>query len=322
MGRIFDIARLLPKRPLPWWQSLGLAIACVGAATAIRLSLAPFVHEVPFVTYFPAVAAAAIFGGWLGGLSALVGAMVLATLLFMGDPGLTTPDLLRIINFLISGGTIVVVSVSLTEAARASAVAQVQSARTEEQLRVLVGELGHRAKNGLSIILAIIEQSARGAQSVEEYRVKIASRIEAMSRSQTLVTTSTSRSVDLRELLVSALEPFDDGRAHLQKESPRVAVNADMALGLALIVHELATNATKYGALSGKEGVVNVGWAFAKDRCELTWRESGGPAPAPGVDGFGARLFAFGLRGQGGEAIHSLPPEGAHCLIRFPATAG
>lgn len=312
----------MPKRPLQWWQSLGLAIACVGAGTAVRLGLSPFVQEVPFVAYFPAVAIAAVFGGWIGGLSALIGAMVVATFLFMGEPHLTGSDLSRLLNFLVSGGTIVLVSVSLTKAARGNALAQEQSARTEEQLRVLVGELGHRAKNGLSIILAIIEQSARGAHSVEEYRLKIASRIEAMSRSQTLVTTSTSRRVDLRELLVSALEPFDDGRAHLHNESPRVAINADMALGLALIVHELATNATKYGALSNQAGVVNLGWALANDRCELTWRESGGPAPAPGVDGFGARLFAFGLRGQGGEAIHSLPPEGAHCLIRFPATAG
>lgn len=301
---------------------MGLAVACIGAGTAVRLGLAPFVQEVPFVTYLPAVAIAAIFGGWLGGMSALIGAMVMATLLFMGPPDLTTPDLLRLLNFLISGGTIVVVSVSLTKAARASAVAQEKSARTEEQLRVLVGELGHRAKNGLSIILAIIEQSARGAHSVEEYRVKVAARIEAMSRSQTLVTTSTSRSVDLRELLKSALEPFDDGRTHLRNESPLVAISADMALGLALIVHELATNATKYGALSSEAGVVELGWALADGRCELTWRETGGPAPAPGIDGFGSRLFAFGLRGQGGEAIHSLPPEGAHCLIRFPATAG
>lgn len=294
---------------------------CVAVGTLLRWALTPLVPNVPFAAYFPAVAAAAIFGGWTGGLSCLVASAVLATTLFMNPAQFESRDIWRIVNFMISGGVIVIVGASLTKVAQANADAQARSARSEEQLRVVVGELGHRAKNGLSIILAIVEQSARGAQSVEEYRAKLTSRIGAMSRSQTLVTTSTDRTIDLRDLLSAALEPFDDGRLRMSNDSPLIAVGADLALGLALIVHELATNATKYGALSGEAGEVRLSWNLSDGRCELNWTEAGGPVPKPGAKGFGSRLFAFGLRGQGGEAIHSLPPEGAHCVMRFPAIA-
>ena len=112
------------------------------------------------------------------------------------------------------------------------------------------------------------------------------------------------------------------GRVTLAGED--VVVPPKVALGLAIIVHELATNATKYGALSTAQGSLSVEWSCADGSVDLTWCEQGGPTVSlPTRQGFGTRMLSRAVAGDlGGEVDLRFPPEGVRCRLRFPAEAG
>jgi two-component sensor histidine kinase len=193
----------------------------------------------------------------------------------------------------------------------------------EEQRTLVLAELSHRTKNGLAYFIAMVRQIGRAAPSVPAYRDSLLGRLEAMSRSQDLLTDADGRALHLTDLLGTALEPFGADRFDLAEELRGVRLTDGLTRGLALLFHELCTNALKYGALSDAKGRVILAREAAPDGVvAISWRESGGPAVTPpSRAGFGSRLLEHALRTQGGRVISRFEPDGFVARVEFPTPA-
>jgi two-component sensor histidine kinase len=303
----------LPSQPPPFWQGLLLAAAAVGLATGVRALAEPLVGAtgIPFMVYFPAVLAAAVWGGYVAGAVAALGSAAVAWLLFIPQPtGLPSELVWTMASFLVSAGLLVVVGGALGSAVHAMR-------RGEVQQRILADELVHRAKNGFAVVQAIIAQSARSAQSAEELERILLSRLNAMAQSQELIR-GEGAGARVDELLPAVLAPFDIARFDIRHEAP-LMLPSNLTMGLALIVHELATNAAKYGALSMSGGKVAIAVERPEaGRGQIVWRERGGPPVAPTErTGFGARLLQVGLTQYGGGSDLRFEPDGLIATLTF-----
>jgi PAS domain S-box-containing protein len=192
---------------------------------------------------------------------------------------------------------------------------------SEERRSLLMGELAHRAKNGIAVIMAIVNQTARGQETVEGFEEVLMARLQAMANSQDLVTASGGRAVSLADVISIAVAPFGRGRFDLDAALAEVTVRGDMAAGMGLLLHEMATNAVKYGALSNRLGRVEIERADAPGgRVAFSWKEIAGPEVAPSnASGFGTRLLNQVLRNQGGDVRFSFEREGFQACVEFPA---
>ncbi|WP_309606300.1 PAS domain-containing protein [Phenylobacterium sp.] len=193
--------------------------------------------------------------------------------------------------------------------------------RAAEERRVLVlGELAHRARNFMAVIMAIVGQSARGQPTVESFRQVLTARLQAMATSQDLVTAAGGQPVVLAEVIARSVTVFGLGRFDLDGALAEVTVRGDMAVGMGLLLHELGTNAVKYGALSNDTGRVAVALKPADaGRAAFEWREAGGPAVTPSTrQGFGTRLLQQALRNQGGKVTFDFSPRGFSARVDFP----
>lgn len=158
--------------------------------------------------------------------------------------------------------------------------------------RLLNAELSHRMKNTLAIIGAVANQTFRGASTIEAAQQTFAERLAALGEAHSLLTTASWTHAPLRDVVEAALTPHRAGGGRIQLEGPHVLLSSRQALSMVLAVHELATNAAKYGALSVPEGSVAIEWASDGEEFRLAWTESGGPPAAkPTSTGFGSRLI-------------------------------
>ncbi len=194
----------------------------------------------------------------------------------------------------------------------------------EERQALLTREMAHRAKNGLAIVMAIASQTARNATSVEQYADLLNARLSAMAQSQDLITEGGGGPLRFADLLRKVLAPFGLARFDLAPDLDAVVISAEVGAGAALLVHEMATNAVKYGALSVEAGRVSVRrTALEGGVARIEWREAGGPAPgASSKPGFGTRLMQAALRNQGGKVEPRYAPDGFQALLEFPTVAG
>lgn len=306
----------LPDKVPRAWQSALLGGALGVAATAVRFGiLRQFGVNMPSATVFPALVFAAALGGFPAGLACLLVA-ALGVMFPVARPGPSLPWLFG--AFWVAGGLIVVVTATLCDSVRQLRTSQVRLTETRAQLRTIVGELAHRNRNALFVIKAIVSQSARSAPTAAAAERIINDRLDALVRAQDLVALSKGVSASLAGLLEAALEPFGSERFAVEP-GPDVLVDADIAAGLALLFHELATNALKYGALTRPEGKVRISWTLERDRALLRWRETGGPPAAPPVrKGFGSRLFDVALVPQGGRVECRYEPAGLECELWVP----
>ncbi len=188
----------------------------------------------------------------------------------------------------------------------------------ERQQKLLVDELNHRVKNSLATVQAIASQTLRATPDPEAFRQAFESRLIALSATHDLLTATSWRGADLRDVLLVEFKPYAPNRYALDGESVDLAPSEALALGL--VVHELATNAAKYGALSDGDGCVEVTWTVEDSRLRLTWRERGGPAVTPPARvGFGSRLIERSLTGSlAGSARLEFAPDGLICQIELP----
>jgi PAS domain S-box-containing protein len=195
---------------------------------------------------------------------------------------------------------------------------------SEEKQRLLSRELDHRLKNSFSLVQSIVRLSARGARDLSEFVDSLEARVRALARGQDLLVRGSWHIADLGEIVreILALHAGQDNR--LQIEGPPVQVVASAAALFNMAFHELATNATKYGALSVPGGAVSVDWQIQADEAGpalwLTWHESGGPPVRPPPSrGFGSMLIEQALAADFGGAIEiTFPPEGIVCTMRLP----
>lgn len=187
---------------------------------------------------------------------------------------------------------------------------------TEAQQRVLTGELAHRVKNLFAMVTAITSHSMRGSN--DQQRVQnLQQRLFALSSAHDLLLQANWQSAMLGEVASAAVNGAGVlGRVHL--DGPDVAMGSKAALSLALLLHELTTNALKYGSLSLGAGRVDLGWRVEGDVLRVTWRESRGPeVVVPSGAGFGSRLINAGLGGSGGVVV-AYNRSGLVCEISAP----
>ncbi|AWN37694.1 PAS domain S-box protein [Methylobacterium radiodurans] len=198
--------------------------------------------------------------------------------------------------------------------------------RAEEHQRLLTGELQHRVKNTLALVQAIASQTLRGATNPEGARDALAARLISLGRAHDILTQASWTEAPIPDVVEGALCPHRPaGTSRIRTGGPNVLLAAKPALSLALALHELATNAAKYGALSNATGVVSVRWyvVHADDapRFCLNWSELGGPTVSgpPVRRGFGSRLIERSFAAEvGGEVEMTYAPTGFTCRLEVP----
>lgn len=192
--------------------------------------------------------------------------------------------------------------------------------RAEQRQRMLINELNHRVKNTLATVQSIASQTLRSAADLAHARAAFEARLVALSAAHDLLTAQSWHGARLDEVVVSALSPFEAAsKPQVARSGPPVWLTAPRALALSLALHELATNAAKYGALVTPQGRVSLRWTVSKGELTLAWTEEGGPpVAAPSRSGFGMRLLQRNLaRELGGDVTLEFASEGVRCEIRF-----
>src|SRR6476661_202093 len=189
--------------------------------------------------------------------------------------------------------------------------------RHEETQRLLVSELSHRVKNMLAVVQAIAQQTLRRAQDPADFATSFGGRIQSLSRMHGLLSQSGWQDADLQEILRDQLAAHETSR--VGASGPPVRLDPQVALHVALMLHELGTNSVKYGALSKAEGAVNVSWAVSDNRLRLEWRERGGPpVKSPLKRGFGTNLIEQTAKGEGGTSHMIVEADGLRWEIILP----
>jgi two-component sensor histidine kinase len=192
----------------------------------------------------------------------------------------------------------------------------------KSHLRLLVDELNHRVKNTLAMVQSMASQTLRVETDPRAAFDKFEGRLLGLSQVHELLTRQHWDGAQLREVVDRALHPFVVGRTDaVRTEGPDVWMPPNAALAVALVLHELATNAVKYGSLSAPEGIIRLNWAYDGRMLRLSWREQGGPSVVqPTKRGFGSRLIERAFRGDlSGGAVTDYDPAGLHCEITLVA---
>jgi two-component sensor histidine kinase len=197
--------------------------------------------------------------------------------------------------------------------------------QAEERQRVLVAELNHRVKNTLATVLSLLRRSLRHSDSVKSFSTAFEGRVRALSKSHDLLAASNWSGADLEVVVVSALAPYRERGDRVVVGGDKVTLNAPAALILGMILHELATNAAKHGALKADRGLVEVSWHknTRTKSLDMTWVERDGPRvtapPPPKGSGFGLTLIERGLAHElKGRCEFEFKPGGLRCSIDVP----
>ena len=189
-----------------------------------------------------------------------------------------------------------------------------------ERQQLLINELNHRVKNMLALVQALAMQSFKGERRPGEGYAAFQDRLASLAAAHDLLTRDQWEGVTLGELVAEAtrVHTAQDGRIHAS--GPHVVVTPKAAIALVLALHELGTNAAKYGALSTPQGAVDIHWAVEGGRLRIIWRESGGPpVGTPVRQGFGLRMIERALAADlSGTATVTFAPDGLFCVIDAP----
>jgi two-component sensor histidine kinase/PAS domain-containing protein len=193
----------------------------------------------------------------------------------------------------------------------------------EERQSLLAREVDHRAKNLLATIQAMISLSARSHTALEDFVTATQNRIVSLAKAHDLMAVTHWEGAGLRQLVEHELKAYSSGREQVATiEGDRIMLKPSAATALSMVIHELATNAAKYGALSVPDGRVSCRWKCTKDgELALHWQESGGPVVEPPKrTGFGSLLVTKTLEHElGGHAHTDFAREGVRCSITLPA---
>lgn len=293
--------------------SVGWSLAAVVVPTALRLLLDTGRHGTPFVTYYPAVVLSALFLGWRYSVLAAVLGVVAARLLFMqGVPplGSTGEGVAIFALFAFSCGSLIAIGEWLRRV-----LAELDAASGREAL--LNQELRHRLKNLLAVVNSLSALSNRHSDP-EQAQIAFVERLAALDRATSLLGGDSSVSCALPELAEEALRPFLSGY-DIRLAGPPQEVDRDGCVPAVLALHELATNAIKYGALSAPGGWVEVRWHESADGVvTLHWRESDGPRVAkPQRRGMGSRILS--MQSPAASFDIAYPEDGVRCTLELKA---
>ena len=198
----------------------------------------------------------------------------------------------------------------------------------EERIQALMRELAHRSTNLMTVVQAIARTIGRGSASLREFQSKFDARLLALAKSHELLARQSWAATPLRDLVREQLQPFvPDNSLALDVEGPEAHLSVDVTQMVGLALHELATNALKYGAWSTTDGRVSVSWKLESSDSEplclvLTWRERGAPLPKPSTrKGFGhIVLYDLVPKSLAGRTKGEFLPEGFRWAMSIPAS--
>lgn len=290
-------------------NALLFAIACVGIATVVRIGLGRISPDsTVFAPYYSATLVAALVGGAESGtLAAGLGAITVYYLFVPEDWGLAPFRLEQLVSLILYGAS----SVVIIWAAQSYRGLMQRLRATETARELLNRELVHRIKNILANVQGIVGQTLVDQKTL---RNAINARITALAATNDLLVKSNWHSASLREILIHEFEPY--GLSRFQLHGDDVDCPSAFATFLALVVHELTTNAVKYGALSKSDGRIDIAWADVSGRLTLEWIEDGGPEPtAPKREGFGTTLLRSGARQFQGAVDFRFERSGLRCRL-------
>ncbi|MFC0200104.1 response regulator [Paracoccus rhizosphaerae] len=183
--------------------------------------------------------------------------------------------------------------------------------QAEEVRSLLIGELNHRIKNTLANVQAIARQSLRQSHGLDEFEASFGGRLQALARAHSILSDATWASAPLDQLIDDQISSGTLDGDRLRRNGPPVELSPDTMLRLALTLHELGTNAAKYGALSVPQGLIELDWQLTNHQLTLTWRETGGPPVTPPQGGgFGTTLISAAGGGDSGAVTADWRPEG------------
>lgn len=299
------------SQPTPLF-SIGFAVSCLALSTAARWCLALIRPDVFFTPYIPATLFATAFGGARVGMAtAIVGGVLGVAFSFNGG----TVDFARLVLlafYLVVCGLTIWGIVHYRSAASQHRDLARRLIQEEEYRKLVVSELQHRLKNKLSTIHAVVRQVLHDKPQIW---AGIDQRIRALSAADDLIARVDNTGCDIKDLLLSELGPY--GHVRFTLNGNPLFLPAKLAVSLALMFHELATNAGKYGALSSPRGLLLVSWLVSDDHLTITWDETGGPpVGAIGEGGFGTRLLKSALKPFEGKTEITFLKTGIHCTMQ------
>ena len=314
MIRLGFVNARLAGAPPAAGASVGYACAMVAIPTIIRTSIDAVVSDTTFVAYYPFIVLSALLLSWRAAAAVTIASALVANFLFMEPRYVffaTATDTIGTFFFILCALLIVAVGQTLRRA-----VHELEAARTREAH--LNRELQHRVKNTLAVVQGLAVQTFRDVPSANGSLDKLQGRIRALADANEILRDGRWEECRLPALAARALEPFN-ARGSITLCGPECSLPEASCVPLVLALHELATNAVKYGALSTPIGSVQLSWEMANpDATELKirWRERGGPTVCePTRRGLGAKL----LRPQLGLSAVSVEfePRGVGCDIRL-----
>jgi two-component sensor histidine kinase len=218
------------------------------------------------------------------------------------------------------GETVIMPQFALSEAetvAQAILKASALRGETEREMKVLLRELAHRTKNLLTVVQGIIRQTGRHTSDIAEFRRLLNQRLDGLSQSVSLLTASEWSGVSLTRLVQNQLGIFVQDWSRIDIEGEDFILPENAVQGLGMILHELATNATKYGALSVNSGAIQISWTVnrAAQLVTLRWRETRIAEARIGARGFGTELIEGTAASLGGTAVATSTPDGLQWTI-------
>ena len=191
----------------------------------------------------------------------------------------------------------------------------------EERQATIAAELNHRFKNMLTLVQSLAAQTVRASNSLENFNDAFSGRLQALASAHDLMTQTRSSGIGLSELVSNILAPFRSGKKRIKASGSHISLPPDAVVPLSMALHELTTNAVKYGAMSNMSGHIDIGWRLVDQngyQVELTWQESGGPIVRCGAAGFGTKLINRVLHDLGAEIEMKFDPEGLQVRVAFP----
>jgi two-component sensor histidine kinase len=292
--------------------SLAFAVLCLLLATGFRWGLAQIRPDVFFTPYIPAVFFAAALGGlWVGILTAIAGGLLGLLIDFNHAAAASSRLPLVLIFWIVAALTIWVVQHYRSIVAQQRKIAK-RLLEEESYRKLVIEELQHRLKNKSSTIHAVLHQVLENQPQVW---ASIDNRIRALSATDDLIAKVDGNGCDIKDLLLMELGPYGHVRFNLNGDP--LYLPAKLAVSLALIFHELATNAGKYGAFASARGLLQVSWTVTGDRLNLTWDETEGPAVETiGAAGFGTKLLKSALTSFDGRTEIAYLKSGLHCTLQ------
>jgi len=312
MDRLPAIRRVILADRSPWASS-GYSATAVVIPTVLRWSIDGGEDPmIPFVTYYPAVVLAALLLGWRWGALVALASGIVVNRVFLPEPmmmDLSVHETILVGLFVVSCAALVAISETARRLVR-------QLEATKEREALLNRELSHRVQNMVATVSAMAVLTARHSEP-DELASALAGRLETLKRTTELLETGVDAQCELHSLLDTVLAPFRS-EGNFSVVGPACELPEDSCVPLALALHELATNAAKYGALTVPEGRVTLLWTLGEegpDLLRLIWQEEDGPTvEQPSRQGMGTQLLK---RQRGLDAVEvEYRPDGVRCDLQ------